>query len=215
MNDKDLERFMSKVKILDGEDPCWEWQASCNTGGYGTFHLQHRLSSSHRASYAHYKEEPGELHVLHRCDNPPCCNPDHLFLGTHQDNMKDRNSKEHASRALTRESVLQIKELLLTLGNVEIAKKHNVHPSTISDIRQGRTWSRVTGISKDNISNFKNPNTRCKLTESEVLEIVELLPTLGNTAIAKNYPVSRYNISSIRCGTSWSHITGIKKKEKS
>ena len=79
--------------ILKIENGCWEWQKSRNLKGYGYFQtLGQRLA--HRVSYIiHNGEFDKKLCVLHRCDNPPCVNPDHLFLGTVNDNNKDRHAK--------------------------------------------------------------------------------------------------------------------------
>jgi hypothetical protein len=78
--------------LLPSRDPetCWEWQRSKDWNGYG---LTHR-GIAHRLAYeAFVGPIPDGMLVLHTCDNPPCCNPAHLFLGTHFDNAADRDSK--------------------------------------------------------------------------------------------------------------------------
>ena len=89
-----LERFLLKV---DKTDTCWLWSAAVNPKGYGCLGLGTRgmgVVLAHRASWMLYKGAiPEGLSVLHSCDNPRCVNPDHLFLGTQQDNMKDRDAK--------------------------------------------------------------------------------------------------------------------------
>lgn len=71
-------------------DDCWTWIGSTDKDGYGHFDSNSKTIAGHRASWiVHNGEIPNRLHVLHRCDNPPCCNPAHLFLGTHSDNMAD------------------------------------------------------------------------------------------------------------------------------
>jgi HNH endonuclease len=83
-----LERF------IDKSDNCWEWTASTTKQGYGHLTFRYRTLYAHRAMWECINGEiPDGLDVLHKCDNPPCVNPDHLFLGTHQDNMKDRDLK--------------------------------------------------------------------------------------------------------------------------
>jgi hypothetical protein len=93
------ERFWAKVDKL-GEKDCWEWKASRDELGYGFFRAKSGKSmvKAHRWCWIITNGDPGSLHVLHRCDNPPCVNPNHLFLGDHQDNMQDRNEKGRTTR---------------------------------------------------------------------------------------------------------------------
>ena len=79
--------------------PCWIWTAFCNADGYGVFGTGAKtLISPHRFSWElHFGPIPDGLWVLHKCDNPPCVNPSHLFLGTQLDNIQDMLSKGRAS----------------------------------------------------------------------------------------------------------------------
>lgn len=93
-SEKYIERFWSKVDRSGGEDACWEWQAGTFGGGYGKFWIGFRLIRAHRFAWQIVNGEiPNGLEVCHDCDNPPCCNPKHLFPGTHQDNMGDMANK--------------------------------------------------------------------------------------------------------------------------
>lgn len=90
-------RFWSKVKIADGAS-CWEWIGSRDACGYGVLfrsnHSLPRMLKAHRLSWEiHNGPITDGLHVLHRCDNPPCVNPSHLWLGTQADNNRDRDAK--------------------------------------------------------------------------------------------------------------------------
>ena len=79
-----------KSKIIETSNSCMEWQGARSPSGYGEIKIQGKKYNTHRVVYRivcgvfDYS-----LWVLHKCDNPPCCNPDHLFLGTRSDNMKD------------------------------------------------------------------------------------------------------------------------------
>ena len=92
------ERFEAKVIRTDG---CWEWTAGKFSTGYGAFKLSGRLQKAHRIAYELYVGKiPDGLCVCHRCDNPGCVRPDHLFLGTHADNARDKIDKGRGNQPL-------------------------------------------------------------------------------------------------------------------
>jgi len=88
------ERFWDKVAVAADDEGCWEWTASTNKLGYGWFGAHRKTHLAHRVSWElNVGPIPEGSHVLHRCDNPPCIRPGHLFLGTDADNMADMVAK--------------------------------------------------------------------------------------------------------------------------
>lgn len=88
MNNSDIKRFWEKVDVRS-EDECWLWKASINDG-YGYFWTGYKMEMAHRTSWRlHNGPIPEDKFVLHKCDNRPCINPGHLYLGTKSDNMRD------------------------------------------------------------------------------------------------------------------------------
>jgi len=147
------ERFWSKVDVQE-PDECWNWRGAKLRDGYGSFVLdtqERKMIQAHRYSYiTHYKKIilPTEF-VCHKCDNSSCVNPYHLFLGTHKENMKDRQDKGRQAKGekisvLSVSDVLQIKQLIKNkIPRRTIAKQFGVGATSITDIATGRSWSWV------------------------------------------------------------------------
>lgn len=141
--------FMSKK---DGD--CIVYTGAKSRNGYGSFFYKGRYISAHRAAYMEkYGPIESGLHVLHKCDNPSCINVAHLFLGTHQDNMDDRNKKGRCNPArgessnfskLKESDVKKIRELSsLGVRPTELSRKFGVTTSNIWMITTKRTWVNV------------------------------------------------------------------------
>jgi hypothetical protein len=121
---------------------------------YGLFCWKQQTVKAHRASWSIYQGEiPAGAHVLHRCDNPPCVNPDHLFLGTHQDNMRDCSVKGRAARPhggasylakLTDADVMAIRATPYDRRTLSLlAARYNLNRGTIHKIIKRKTWKHV------------------------------------------------------------------------
>ena len=153
---KTIDRFMDKVAVAD--NGCWEWQAHKNDLGYGHLHIRPKTWKAHRWSYQyHIGEIPDGMFVCHKCDNPGCVNPDHLFIGTIQDNVDDMIAKgraapamgeRHGNNKLSEKDVVLIREFLkrqTTLGGASfLARWFRVGRNTISNIQYGKTWRHIT-----------------------------------------------------------------------
>lgn len=101
--------FTDKIKKVED---CWEWQGELDRYGYGKFRVGKNIVKAHRYSFElHNGEFDKKLHVLHRCDNPKCVNPSHLFLGTNRDNIIDKISKgrqNFKAHYLTKDEKVQV-----------------------------------------------------------------------------------------------------------
>lgn len=144
------DRFWPKVDVR-GVDECWEWAGARKENGYGKF-IGLGESYAHRVAYRlHHGDIAAGLYVCHTCDNPPCVNPAHLFLGTSRDNQLDCESKGRRKPRVgteTKASRLtdaQVREARLVVdGEISaLARSFGVHPSTLLAIRHGRTWRHV------------------------------------------------------------------------
>lgn len=139
-----LKRFWDKVRKKDN-DSCWEWMAYRTEAGYGQIGIKgHRgpLILSHRASWIiHNGKIPDKLFVCHRCDNPPCVNPYHLYLGTSRENTQDAARKGAFQKKLTVEDVKEIRKIYATrtIPQWKIGKMFGVGQAAIS-VAVGKKW---------------------------------------------------------------------------
>jgi hypothetical protein len=85
-------RFWSKVKIGNSEE-CWPWQGTKTPEGYGQFLLDGKMRYAHRVSFLLFTGAWAENYTLHDCDNPPCCNPLHLYDGTQRENIRQAEER--------------------------------------------------------------------------------------------------------------------------
>jgi DNA-binding Xre family transcriptional regulator len=149
------ERFLAKVCPEPGSG-CWLWRGQLNQSGYGVLWLDGKSRIAHRVAWVFFRGEipPGVL-VCHTCDVPACVNPEHLFLGTHTDNARDREEKGRSmlgekihSARLSAEQVSRIKAMLAEgrMYMSELARAFGVTPSTISSIAKGVTWRHVQAV---------------------------------------------------------------------
>lgn len=199
---------------------CWPWTGSLTQAGYGLLTIQYKSYYAHRLAWElHHNEEIPEGGVIcHHCDNPACCNPNHLFLGTQDDNMKDAANKKrikhgenHHSASLTEDDIRQIRKFGegSDLTRQQIASRFGIVRTTVNDILTGRTWQHVDpdwNPPKSKSRGTKHPNA--KLTEDDVREIRRLSANgLSQRKLAAQFGVSRGTIEPILKGETWKHVT--------
>jgi hypothetical protein len=140
------EKLMRQVAKSDG---CWDFLGLRTAKGYGRLFCRGRMCLAHRVAYEVFKGEiPDGLGVLHKCDNPPCTNPDHLFLGTNGDNNRDKATKgrslrgeSHLMSKLTEQQVMAI--YADARPYAEIVADYGVSKSHISCIKSGKVWAHL------------------------------------------------------------------------
>lgn len=141
--------FLANAEQGEG---CWIWKGYKRPGGYGEAYFGTKPNRervlAHRLAWAVEFGDPGEMIVCHHCDNPSCVNPRHLFLGTIQDNMDDRNVKGRQARGerngpakLTEAQVLEIRAD--PRGCRRLAKAYGVHMGTIMSVKRRKTWKHL------------------------------------------------------------------------
>ncbi len=145
------DRFWSNVIKTD---TCWIWKAGQDQDGYGTTRAANKKTRAHRLAWqlANGQPPPADLLVLHRCDNPSCVRPDHLFLGTNRENMQDaaekgrlpRGERQHLAK-LTEPEVRCVRDRYAAGGITQrrLAAEYGVNPTVISAIVCRKTWKHL------------------------------------------------------------------------
>lgn len=215
--------FQSRYEI-DPLTGCWIWTGDKDKNGYGLWqlkkvslgggrYLRKRIRASRLSYEIHWGPIPDGMRVLHTCDNPPCVNPEHLFLGTPKQNSEDMAAKGRSPRGerqgrskLTEVDVIEIRNSNETLE--QLAARYGVSFQSISDAMNGRTWAHIKvkriSSSADNQFRRGERNGSAKLDEQKVREIRSMSGT--NASIAKIYGVSDVLIGKIRSRTIWAHV---------
>lgn len=144
-----MDIFIAQRLLMVGEDECWVYPSGRSSTGYAHYYEKpNRTLSAHRVSFEVMFQHPGHLCVLHRCDNRPCANPFHLFLGTKGDNARDAMAKDRHCRGerngqarLTEDQVRAIRSDGRKQG--AIAAEYGIRQTTVSEIKHGNLWGHV------------------------------------------------------------------------
>ena len=223
--EKKLERLEESYnKMVVKKDGCWDWKGFIRPDGYVRISCGTKAIGAHIVSWMIHKGDiPSGIHVLHKCDFPTCTNPEHLFLGTHADNMADMIRKgrfvavkgeDQGQAILTNELVLEIKELLLLgVKCKRIADDLGYARYSVYDINMDRSWKNIEckvkykALTISDTYREKKLYGNAKLNINEVRKIKKLLKMgVAMTRIALYFNAGKTTIRRIKVGVAWKHV---------
>lgn len=190
---------------------CWPWTKGRFKAGYGAFWDGQKQTTAHRFGYKLLiGPVPDDLDVCHTCDNPPCQNPSHWFLGTSTENTADRHRKgrsrgprgeESGNSRLRADQVVEIRRLARAKTPLrEIARRYNLAPGTVSQIIHGKRWAHLT-------QDLTTTDKRTPLTAEQVQSIRRHYRNgLSQYKIAGRFAISRSTVAGIVRRRYWKHL---------
>lgn len=232
------ERFWRHVDKRS-PDECWGWRGYKLKTGYGLFNLDVSRANKNKSTTASrvawqltYGEIPQGKDICHRCDNPPCVNPAHLWIGTPKENtldmiMKDRHrpgwvpGEKNGQSILTESDVLKIREHYSNdaYSRSELASIFGVSQSAIKKVCYGYTWKHLKATVSDmarrerrvTTGHIGEKNPACKISTNTVIEIRKLYAEgkYSQDQIGSFYGLKQTHVSRIVRGESWKHISAL------
>lgn len=221
-------RFWECVRVTDA---CWLWTGVIGDDGYGRFFLEGKQLRAHRAMWEHkFGAIPAGLFVCHSCDNPPCVNPSHLWLGTPRENTRDRDQKgrrgrgyripnpvrgeAHGNSKLTNKLVAEIRTRLAagTTRQADIAREFGITQTVVSAIGRGRAWRGVgpaIPTSRKPVGGVCGEAVHCaRLTADDVRAIRGRYADGGisQAALAREYGVTQGGVQAVLARRTWKHV---------
>ena len=224
--ERTVENLLSYTRTMP--NGCMEWTTGKDKDGYGITCVNRKIIRAHRLIMILLGNDVAGKHVCHRCDNPPCINPDHLFVGTAKDNKLDSVKKGRSKNInlstkngmcdLCEEEIIEIFTTTQTWAQAkETAQKKNIGIRTISAILRGKSHASITSKYKSIYKRKGGPvagekNTMAKIGSDEAMQIFKDNSPLSK--VSRKFNVSPSLVWRIRHGYTWSHVTGLPKRSE-
>jgi hypothetical protein len=197
---------LARRVVVDPVTGCWLCRGTADRRGYIHFSINKVRYTAHRLAWtATSGPIPDGQFVLHHCDNPPCCNPTHLFRGSRGDNNRDRSRKGRSAHKLSPAQVLDLRaEYQAGVSMADLTTKYGIHRETVRDITKGQKWRYLTGGA---VLVHPAAHLRC-LTATQAQEIRERYALGGvmQADLAREYGCANSNISAVILGRSWKQV---------
>lgn len=230
INQTDINRFWLKINFPKDDciNNCWIYNYCLDKDGYGIFWINKKIRA-HRFSYIihnNFEEIPKNMKICHKCDNPSCVNPLHLFVATSKQNSQDmvnKNRQCHNFGTLNGMSILtesEVMQILIDIYNKkyktiqDVCKNYKIEYLTINDILHGKTWTHITNqlqipsltVRNIIIDKSENRNT-AKLNRNDVYNIrVSLKNGISIKTLANQYSLHITTIDAIAKNKTWKTV---------
>ncbi len=190
---------MAQIPMASGPVRCWEWRGSRNPEGYGNFGLARKTEKAHRVAYRLFNGPiPVGMLVMHKCDNPPCCNPEHLKLGTWQENAQDKEEKGRGNHARGPRNGAILYPERLKRGDENVSRKN---PELLP--RGEHHWT----VKKPECVARGQDSGTAKLVDDDVVEMRRLFRLGVSTPdLADKYGLDTSSTYAALRGWTWSHV---------
>lgn len=203
-----------------GEGGCWNWTLG-KSKGYGAINYMGRVWAAHRVAYELTKGAiPEGMSVCHSCDNPACINPDHLFVGTHKQNMHDMITKgrdKHPpmpgrlnpnSRLTELQVISLLKDYVAGIPRKDLCRRYGLRESSLSSYTDGKAWMHLHGKhgcpALDDLAAAKRRKPSATITADIARDIrTRLAAGARGIDLAAEYGIHKATISDIKLGKIW------------
>ena len=216
-----IEQWIKDGRVVYSSSGCLEWTKCLTKGGYGIIAWNGKSRRCHRIALTHKlgRDILPDMFACHSCHNRKCCNPDHLYEGTHKQNQEDKadvGSMKGSRNKAAKITEVEAEEIKLALSEgltgKDLSEKYGITEGSVNKLKYGETWGHVrpdlTCILPAGFRRRKGSENRsAKLTEQDVLQIRQLcLQGVSQAKVAESFAISKGSVGNIVRGKTWSHL---------